>query len=758
MKNLRIACLLLLLLSGAVRCLSGRDKSGSGRKSVTVADTISMTQLGISDEMLSGDDRFLQDAGLVAHFSPDGKKFFVVLKQGDTEHNTIRFSIHLFETAQAFHAPRSEPILTMESSSNQEAIKKPKWLDDNKTVSFIGQNNDELPQVYTFNTATQRLRKLTSHPTPVVDYDMKENGETLLFMAEPLPGDCTSEAAEARKKGIVITSQGLGDLLAGDCIRQKRPYTSRVQLFASTKGRTPVHFPIEDQLMNGVPLSLSPDGRYAITAALVRNIPAMWAEYENDLLRPFVVAKKKAGEASRIVQYLLLNVENRTAEPLLSVPWSYQNDAFAWAPDGHSVIVSGAYLPLRDADPVEIQARKKKKYVVEVGLPTREFQKITDKDLSVLGWSRASHKLLLRARGWWKQNPLTAFEKDESAWKEAAVAPEDSLVPLNISYEEDLNSPPKLFASDQITYQKSLLLDLNPQFSEFAFGREEAVTWKATDGHEVSGGLYLPPSYEPGKRYPLVIQTHGFLPEKFWIDGPWNSAFAAQPLASRGFVVLQVGHAVDVMEDQKYINTPQEADRQMAAFEGAIDFLQKKDLIDTEKVGIIGFSRTVYHVAYTLTHSKYHFAAATLADGIDGGYFQYRAFPDSADSDLVNGGRPVEKNLASWLDHSPGFNLDKVKAAVRLEAYGAVTILEGWEWFQGLSQLGKPTDFIYLPDAQHTLVKPWERLVSQQGNVDWFCFWLKGEEDAEPAKAEQYKRWRELSRSRPRVNAAAAAN
>jgi hypothetical protein len=35
-------------------------------------------------------------------------------------------------------------------------------------------------------------------------------------------------------------------------------------------------------------------------------------------------------------------------------------------------------------------------------------------------------------------------------------------------------------------------------------------------------------------------------------------------------------------------------------------------------------------------------------------------------------------------------------------------------------------------------------MTSQQGNVDWFCFWLKGEEDPGPAKAEQYERWREL--------------
>ena len=35
-------------------------------------------------------------------------------------------------------------------------------------------------------------------------------------------------------------------------------------------------------------------------------------------------------------------------------------------------------------------------------------------------------------------------------------------------------------------------------------------------------------------------------------------------------------------------------------------------------------------------------------------------------------------------------------------------------------------------------------MISQQGNVDWFVFWLKGEEDPDPLKAEEYSRWREL--------------
>lgn len=37
-----------------------------------------------------------------------------------------------------------------------------------------------------------------------------------------------------------------------------------------------------------------------------------------------------------------------------------------------------------------------------------------------------------------------------------------------------------------------------------------------------------------------------------------------------------------------------------------------------------------------------------------------------------------------------------------------------------------------------------ERLLIQQGSVDWFDFWLNGYVDPDPAKKEQYKRWARL--------------
>jgi len=58
--------------------------------------------------------------------------------------------------------------------------------------------------------------------------------------------------------------------------------------------------------------------------------------------------------------------------------------------------------------------------------------------------------------------------------------------------------------------------------------------------------------------------------------------------------------------------------------------------------------------------------------------------------------------------------------------------------------LKKPVDLMMLNTDEHVLTNPAERLASQGGSVDWFRFWLKDEEDSDPAKAEQYKRWREL--------------
>src|SRR5262249_20644953 len=51
--------------------------------------------------------------------------------------------------------------------------------------------------------------------------------------------------------------------------------------------------------------------------------------------------------------------------------------------------------------------------------------------------------------------------------------------------------------------------------------------------------------------------------------------------------------------------------------------LDRRGLIDRHHVGLLGWSRTAYHIRYTLAFSKHPIAAAVVADGMEGGYWQY---------------------------------------------------------------------------------------------------------------------------------------
>jgi dipeptidyl aminopeptidase/acylaminoacyl peptidase len=250
--------------------------------------------------------------------------------------------------------------------------------------------------------------------------------------------------------------------------------------------------------------------------------------------------------------------------------------------------------------------------------------------------------------------------------------------------------------------------------------------------------LVLPPDYAQGRRYPLVIQSHGFLSQEFLSDGTFTTAFAARPLAAAGIVVLQVQ---DITSRDM---TPAEAPLQLAGYEAAIDHLAEMRVIDPKRVGITGFSRTVYYTLYALTHRTSRFAVATIADGVFYGYIQYLMSGNYGSDNAQIGAPPFGTGLGTWLTESPGFNFDKVDAPLRIEVHDPVSLLSDWEAYAALHAQNKPVDLIVLPNASHVVVKPRERLESQQGSVEWFRFWLQGYEDPDQAKTEQYRRWEEL--------------
>ena len=722
-----------------------QSPGGNNRKrAVTVVDAISMTEV---EELR--DPRSLSDEKHVALFSPDAKRFLVLVKHGNLVSNTNDYSVLMFESSDVFHSATPHFVVTFSSSSNRPGVQKLMWVDNN-SIAFLGENPGEHQQLYFFNIQTHGLKRVTNQPTNVVSYAISPSRHEVFFTAETSVRTILTE--DAQRNGIEVSSQLLSDLIAGDneykTLFKTELYVSEIDsdkvVRVDTNDLVPSRF--EDIL-------ISPDEKYLLVNIFFTNIPQVWTRYKDRFLQNWISHKFRKDSQNIVMGYALIDIDKGHSTALISAPLGYSGSELLWSPDSRSVIVAGTFLPLNAPSAAERKEREHRTFVAEVRIPSMNICPISNKELRLVKWDASTNEITLRSTVRFStvepNGETLIYHKTEAGWFETRrTSPElRQQVPFQVVLKQSMNTRPQIIVRESADGRESLLLDPNPQFSELRFGRVEEVRFNATDGHEVKAGLYLPPEYVPGKKYPLVIQTHKWDPTQFWIDGPFTTAFAAQPLANKGFVVIQLPEELNDM------STPAEGPAQMSYYEGAINYLDRIGSIDRSRVGIIGFSRTCYTVKYTLTHSTYSFAAAVVTDGWDTGYFEYLAFLNelpivATDAEGVHGGIPWLGQFSSWFRSAPGFRLREVRTPTRIVALGRGSLLSEWEWFSGLSRLGKPVDMVYLPDAAHVIVKPWERVVSQQGDVDWFCFWLKGEDDPDPAKAAQYARWRELRAQR----------
>ena len=321
--------------------------------------------------------------------------------------------------------------------------------------------------------------------------------------------------------------------------------------------------------------------------------------------------------------------------------------------------------------------------------------------------------------------------------------------------KQGLNEPPTLIASNKKTSR--VIWDPNPQLKSTALGEARVYTWKDKEGRDVKGGLYKPVNFRSGQRYPLVIQGHGFGELEFRPSGVFPTAFAARALAGAGIMVLQAEDGPAVCNDSV---TPEEAQCAVSAYESAAKQLISDGLVDPERIGIIGFSRSCFYVMEMLTTSSLHLKAASITDGIMFDYFQYIQMPEriSGEANAIIGAAPFGDGLQQWFKRSPGFKLDKVKAPLMVVGEGPESLLLMWEPYAGLRYLKKPVDLVMLKSDEHVATNPAVRMASQGGSVDWFRFWLQGYEDPDPAKGDQYKRWRELKKLQTENEKSSAAS
>jgi dipeptidyl aminopeptidase/acylaminoacyl peptidase len=774
--------------------------------SFDVRDSISMTTFSEPSGLIDGGS---------AQRSPDGKYFWLITSKGDIASNQISSTLSLFDAADIKRfldtngsntawMPKPRHLVSLEAipeitaqESYAPLITTVRWSPDSKKIFFLGQNSIAEKQLYEVDVKTGHSTVLTPPGFGIREFDIA--GDAIAYTAISSESATVkvpwNQSAEVNADAGAVTGLGLENILFpeesygfGNGKVVPELWIGRYGHFrrVATPG---TRHPIEDSEHDDSVLSLSPDGRYAVRLLPVTEVKKSWGSYiskpgfESWHIDPNDSVFTAPTNWYRLRQYKIIDTTTGRVSTPIDGPYGLSlaeedRSLAIWAQDQKRLLLGNVALPLMGVDSDEQGRRRHTCAVAAIDLPSMNVSCIVfTRDASDVippenpkpervqnaSFGSNDNEVVLRFswHGRWGQSER--YRYDDGRWSLAEVLPGDPVngVPLeqtssykspgnnvSLTIRQGLNQSPLLWATSTHPQAQKPVWNPNPEFATMTFGRASQYHWKDESGYEWTGILVTPPGYHVGQRYPLVIQTHGFMDYAFITDGAFPTAMAARPLASSGFVVLQMSWRID------HFDTGLEARDQVAGFQSAIAQLDAEGIIDAHRVGIIGFSRTCWHVEQTLIDRPGLFAAATIADGIDLSYMQYDLFGEGRPSlrksfEKIIGKTPDGNGLDIWTTQSPGFHLEKVVTPIRIEAIGPGSVLMEWDVYAALRRQNKPVDIIYIPGGQHILQKPLDRMASQQGDVDWFRFWLEGYEDPDPSKADLYRRWRILRGNLP---------
>ncbi len=744
-----------LCLSGITSPLASAQET---KKPFTVADEIELTL-------------FVDPSGIPAevHFSPDGNHFAVWAERGRLDLNLVEDSLRFYRSRDvedllkrpgALQPPAPVWVVNRTAKVGR-IIWDWRWLHDSSGVAFLeGEGDWSDKRLVLADLGKKTVEFLTSTNESIKTFDITDRRHYVYTLVS------VTESKKLESAGIVATGRSLYELLFPDNQGWRTFYDrSSKDLWAVLDGK---RFAVK---ANGVPivpegrLALSPDGQSLVTEMQVSEVPASW-----EALYPPAYASDPDNQirvgSQGVRQYVLIGLEAGSVRALTDAPTSSSAGWFVygasavptWSGDGREILLPGTFLKSATNVP-------SRPCIAVVDVSSQTFVCVeTLKGHTKNGGHEEGYHGIHSARfaGGDKQRIMVTFHFPDDissrgtaeyrrgadgAWKLVGQSQGEHNAEhegFEVTIEQRFDKPPLLVGTNKEASR--VIWDPNPQLKRIDLGQASIYTWKNSKGLERKAGLYMPRDYKAGQRYPLVIQTHGFEQFEFRPSGVFPTAFAARTLAAAGIVVLQTGEVGDGGDCLD--GTPDEGPCNASGYEAVANRLVADGLVDPDRIGIIGFSRTCFYVMEMLTSSSPRIKAASITDGVMADYLQYILLPDlvASDSNSLIGAAPFGEGLQQWLKRSPGFNLDKINTPLMVVASGPDSLLLMWQPYAGLHYLHKPVDMIMLNSHEHVLTTPAVRLASQGGSVDWFRFWLQDYEDPDPAKDDQYKRWRDLQR------------
>jgi dipeptidyl aminopeptidase/acylaminoacyl peptidase len=652
----------------------------------------------------------------------------------------------------------------------------PVWI-DNQRVAILWESPSHGIQIFSINVITQEMTQLTHETSDVAAFLTGPNGSFVYDVSVKYPRESSDRLLE---NGFSVASTDALVLLGGVVDGASAvDFGMDRHVVLTVHGTEISSHPVAAAniygslsfLQSGMQVVghlFSPDGKQVILDAGVAEVPQAWSIYQGfvgESLRAY--ARNSHGmRAQWVYQLMLVDVATGQARSLWDAPGPTFNpmSRIAWSPDGANILTAPTILPPDSGDEAGLSG--KAAAVVEVA--TGKYVQIPiepDDAEHIESAEWLSSKLIeIRLMG----GESIQYERKDNVWR--MVASNKRKIPrasvaerprrVRIELRQGLNDPPVLYGVDSRTGRNRVVLDPNPRLhTDLALGNVDFIEWTNTDGRKWQGRLYYPANYEHGRRYPLVIQTYGYADKGEYsltgqgglggvALGPVWSVYLAQPLASIGVAVLQIGgpeggpRPFDQMTDIERIKSIG------SAVQTAAEHLISVGLVDGSRVGLMGHSALARVVEHSLVDSEFPYAAAIAGDYADDNYMQAALF--GWDHEFGQS-FPFGDGLKTWLDESPAFNVQRMRTPLQLLLYSAsegnTTFLWPWEMFSRLRFLHKPVELYIIPDIEHGSHQnqnPRQQLALQGRAMDWWRFWLLDEEDADTGKREQYASWHVL--------------
>ena len=441
-----------------------------------------------------------------------------------------------------------------------------------------------------------------------------------------------------------------------------------------------------------------------------------------------------------VMTLYLMNLQTLQAEKLVDRDGFMQQAAFS--PDGKQILLTGSPEAF---DRVGMKVRKGQTpslvetelYLMDIA--TRKIKPLTrdfDPNVTSAEWNPADGLIYLSAEN---RDRIDLFKLDPARGRINRIDTQEDLVknfslasaaPVLAWFGQGASNSDRLYLMDTRTGKSTLREDLSKEIlQDVVLGECREWNFKNSKGETVYGRFYLPPDFDPAKKYPMIVNYYGGCSPT---SRNFESRYPHHAYAALGYVVYVVavpsGATGNGQEwSARHVNTAGDGPAQ-DIIEGTEKFCKEHPFVNPGKIGCIGASYGGFMSQYIPTQTD-RFACAISHAGISDhtsywgfGYWGY----SYSETSMANSYPWSDREL--YVDHSPLYLADKINTPILLihgDADTNVPFNESVQLFTALKLLGKETALVAVKDQNHHILDYAKRLDWQNTIWAWFAKYLQ---------------------------------